>query len=156
MDMGRRSLLKGLSTGGAFAALFAAGLLRPVKALAAEWNKAAFEAKDVAGAMKGMGASSAPESKDIVLNAPGIAENGAVVPISVVSNLPNTTQISILVDGNPFPLAGSFDFADGALPDVGVRLKFSKTSTVRTVVVAGGKTYTAQKEVKVTAGGCGG
>ncbi len=156
MNETRRGVLKRLGAGGAFAALFATGLLRPLKAMAAEWNNAAFEAKDVAGAMKDIGAAGAPDSKDIVLNAPGIAENGAVVPVSVVSNIPNTTKISILVDGNPFPLAGSFDFANGALPDVGVRLKFSKTSTVRAVVLAGGKTYTTQKEVKVTAGGCGG
>ncbi|HTY98746.1 MAG TPA: thiosulfate oxidation carrier protein SoxY [Rhodocyclaceae bacterium] len=156
MNEMRRSALQRLSRGGALAVLFAAGLMRPIKALAAEWSSAAFEAKDVPAALKGIGAAGAAESKDVVLNAPGIAENGAVVPISVVSNLPNTTQISILVDANPFPLAGSFDLANGALPDVGVRLKFSKSSTVRAVVLAGGKTYTTQKEVKVTAGGCGG
>jgi sulfur-oxidizing protein SoxY len=148
--------LRGMCTGGAFAALLAAGLMRPVKALAAEWNGAAFQAKDVPDAMKDIGAAAAAESKDIVLNAPGIAENGAVVPIAVISNIPNTTQISIVVDANPFPLAGSFNFANGAIPDVGVRLKFSKTSTVRAVVLADGKTYTTEKQVKVTAGGCGG
>ena len=141
--------------GGTCAAMYAIGMLRPGAAFAANVN-AALEAKDVAGAMSGIGAANAPASKDIVLNAPTIAENGAVVPVSVVSNLPNTTQVSILVDGNPFPLAGSFDLTNGALPEVGVRIKFSKTSTVRAVVIADGKSYTAQREVKVTAGGCGG
>lgn len=153
MDMMRRSLLGKLGGAGA---LLAAGLLRPLAAFAAEWNKTAFEAKDVAGAMSGIGAGNAAESKDVVLNAPGIAENGAVVPISVTSNLPGTTEISVFVDQNPFPLAGSFRFSGDALPEVGVRLKFGKTSTVRAVVVANGKAYTTWKDVKVTAGGCGG
>lgn len=152
MTMTRRSALLRL---GGIGTLLAAGLLRPLQALA-DWNKAAFEAKDVAGAMTGIGAAGAAESKDIVLNAPGIAENGAVVPISVISNIPGTTEISVFVDQNPFPLAGSFRLSGDALPDVGVRLKFSKTSTVRAVVIAGGKAYTTHKDVKVTAGGCGG
>jgi sulfur-oxidizing protein SoxY len=145
-----------MGAGSALAAMLVTGLMRPIQALAAEWNKAAFEAKSVADAMKSIGTSAAAESKDIVLTAPSIAENGAVVPISVVSNIPNTTNISIFVDKNPFPLAGSFEFANGALPEVSVRLKFSDTSSVRAVVMAGGKAYTTQKDVKVTAGGCGG
>jgi sulfur-oxidizing protein SoxY len=156
MDRMRRNLLGRLGGAGMVTALFAAGLLKPLKALAAEWNKSAFEAKDVNGAMSAIGAGGAAESKDIVLNAPGIAENGSVVPISVVSNIPGTTEISVFVDQNPFPLAGSFRFSGDALPDVGVRLKFGKTSTVRAVVMANGKAYTTWKDVKVTAGGCGG
>jgi sulfur-oxidizing protein SoxY len=152
----RRNVLGRLGGAGAYAALLAAGLLRPLQAFAADWNKAAFEAKEVAGALKAIGAGGAVESADVVLNAPGIAENGAVVPISVVSRIPGTSEISVFVDENPFPLAGSFQFSGDALPDVGVRLKFGKTSTVRAVVIAGGKAYTARKEVKVTAGGCGG
>lgn len=156
MNVRRRDILKHIGSGSAFAALLASGLLRPVTAFAAQWNKPSFESKDMAAAMKNLDAASAVESKDIVLTAPAIAENGAVVPISVVSNIPNTTRISILVEKNPFPLAGSFEMAEGALPDVGVRLKFSQTSNVRAVVTAGGKAYMTQKEVKVTAGGCGG
>jgi sulfur-oxidizing protein SoxY len=156
MNMSRRSILKHLGTGGTFAALLVSGLMRPITAFAAQWNKPGFESKDMAAAMKNLDAAAAADSKDIVLTAPAIAENGAVVPISVVSNIPNTTRISILVEQNPFPLAGSFELAEGALADVGVRLKFSKTSNVRAVVTAGGKAYMTQKEVKVTAGGCGG
>lgn len=156
MNLTRRTLLKHLGTGGAFGTLLISGLMRPITALAAPWSKPSFESKDMAAAMKNIDAAAAVESKDIVLTAPAIAENGAVVPISVVSNIPNTTRISILVEKNPFPLAGSFDMAEGALPDVGMRLKFSQTSNVRAVVTAGGKSYMTQKEVKVTAGGCGG
>ncbi|MDD5296839.1 MAG: thiosulfate oxidation carrier protein SoxY [Rhodocyclaceae bacterium] len=152
----RRSVLRSMGAGSALAAMLVTGLIRPIQAFAADWSKAAFEAKTVPDGMKAIGASGAAESKDVVITAPAIAENGAVVPISVVSNIPNTNSISIFVDKNPMPLAGSFEFANGALPDVAVRLKFSDTSVVRAVVMAGGKAYTSHKEVKVTAGGCGG
>ena len=156
MHVTRRNMLKHLGSGGAFAALLVSGLMKPLTAFAAPWNKPSFESKDMAAAMKNLDAAAAIESKDIVLTAPAIAENGAVVPISVVSNIPNTTRISILVEQNPLPLASSFELAEGAVADVGIRLKFSKTSNVRAVVTAGGKAYMTQKEVKVTAGGCGG
>lgn len=156
MNVTRRNLFKHIGGGGVLAVLLGSGLMRPLAALAAPWSKPSFESKDMAAAMKNIDAAGAIESKDIVLNAPAIAENGAVVPVSVVSNIPNTTRISILVEKNPMPLAGSFELSEGALADVGVRLKFSQTSNVRAVVTAGGKSYMTQKEVKVTAGGCGG
>lgn len=154
MDKLRRTLLKG--AGGALAAALAAGVLIPTRVLAAEWNKSAFEAKDLADALRGLGASAAADSKDILLRAPDIAENGAVVPIDISSNIPNTTSIAVLVEKNPNALSAYFDFANGALPDASVRLKLAQTSMVKVVVKAGGKFYTVQKEVKVTVGGCGG
>lgn len=156
MDMIRRTLLKGVGSTGALAAVVAAGVLKPSQVLAADWNKAAFDAKDMAGALKGVGASAAADHKDLLLKAPEIAENGAVVPVDVVSNIPNTTSISIFVDKNPMPLSAHFDFANGAVADVSVRLKMGQTSTVKAVAKADGKFYSAQREVKVTAGGCGG
>ncbi len=154
MDKLRRTLLKG--AGGALVAALAAGVLIPTRVLAAEWNKSAFEAKDLASALKSLGASAAADSKDILFRAPDIAENGAVVPIDIVSNIPNTTSIAVLVEKNPNALAAYFDFANGAVPDVSVRLKLAQTSMVKAVVKADGKFYTVQKEVKVTVGGCGG
>lgn len=156
MNTTRRTVLKGTAASGTLAGLIAAGLLRPTQVLAADWNKAAFEAKDMAGAMKGVGAASAADSKDIVLKAPDIAENGAVVPVEAISNIAGTTALSILVDKNPQPLSAHFTFANGALPEVSVRLKLGQTSIVKVVAQAGGKYYTVQKEVKVTVGGCGG
>jgi len=157
MNIVRRNLLRSAGAGGALAAMLAAGILKPTAVLAAEWNKNAFEAKDTAGAVKALGASSAAENKDLSMTAPEIAENGAVVPIEVISKLPGTTSISILVDKNPFPLSASFDFAEGGIPEVAVRLKLSQTSLVKAVAkTADGKFYTVQKEVKVTVGGCGG
>ncbi len=156
MNPTRRTVLKGTGATAALVAMVGAGVLKPTAAYAADWNKAAFEAKDVAGAIKGMGGASAADSKDLVLTAPDIAENGAVVPVSAVSNIPNTTALAILVDKNPQPLSSYFEFANGAVPDVAVRLKLGQTSMVRVVAKADGKFFVAQKEVKVTVGGCGG
>jgi sulfur-oxidizing protein SoxY len=131
--------------------------LRPTAVWAADWNKAAFEAKETAAAMKSLGANATADSKDLTVKAPDIAENGAVVPVDVVSKIPNTVSISVLVDKNPSPLSASFDFAEGAEAEVSVRLKLSQTSNVKAVAkTADGKYYVAQKEVKVTVGGCGG
>ncbi|MDK9724789.1 MAG: thiosulfate oxidation carrier protein SoxY [Sterolibacteriaceae bacterium MAG5] len=157
MDMIRRTLLKGMGSTGVLAAAVAAGVLKPTGAWAQEWNRAAFEAKDMSAAMKGIGAASAADSKDLLLKAPDIAENGAVVPVDVTSNIPNTISIAVLADKNPLPLSAAFDFANGAMPEISVRLKLSQTSNVKAVAkTADGKYYTVQKEVKVTVGGCGG
>src|ERR1700704_4269519 len=145
MNSIRRTLL------GAAAAL----LLKPFAALAA-WNESAFGAKTPQDALKGIGASSAPLSKDIVIEAPQIAENGAVVPIEITSNIPGTASIAVLIDKNPFPLVGKFDFMEGALPFVKLNAKVGETSEVRVLAEAGGKYYVATKEIKVTIGGCGG
>jgi len=155
MNTLRRNVLRGAGSASAVAVAVAAGLLKPTEVMAA-WNKAAFEAKDMDDAMKGMGASGAVDSKAITIKAPDIAENGAVVPVEVTSTLPNTTNISIFAEKNGTPLVGSFAFSNGAPGYVSTRIKMGTTSLVRAVVTAGGKTYTAAKEVKVTIGGCGG
>jgi sulfur-oxidizing protein SoxY len=156
MDMIRRTVLKGAGATGVLAGLLAAGVLKPTLAYASDWNKAAFEAKDMDGAVKAFGGDGAADHKDLVMKAPEIAENGAVVPIDVTSNIPNTSAIAILVKMNPLPLSSHFEFANGAMADVSVRLKVSQTSIIRAVAKADGKFYSTQKEVKVTVGGCGG
>jgi len=138
------------------AAAFAVGLLRPSDALA-EWNKGAFEAKTVNDALKNLNVVSFAESQDIAIKAPEIAENGAVVPIEVQSNIAGTKTISVLIERNPFPYVATFDVSQGALPFVALRVKVGESSNVRVVVAtADGKFYTAHQEVKVTIGGCGG
>ena len=157
MDALRRTLLKGAGATGAIAAAMAAGVLKPSQVLAAEWNRAAFDAKDVAGALKGLGCAGAADNTGIVIKAPDIAENGAVVPVDVSSSIPNTLFLAVLVDKNPLPLSAAFDFANGALPELALRLKLGQTSLVEVVAkTADGKFYRAKKEVKVTVGGCGG
>jgi sulfur-oxidizing protein SoxY len=154
MDRSRRTVIKAATAVGIFAA-FGAGLLKPGRALAAR-NQSAFEAKSAIDAMKALGITNAEESKDIVIRAPDIAENGAVVPIDVTSNIPGTTSISVFIEKNPFPYTGTFDFATGSVPFVHLRAKMGETSPVRVVAAAGGRYYTTAKEVKVTIGGCGG
>ena len=136
-------------------ALLLAGLLKPFAALAA-WNQAAFASKSSADALKSLGTASAESSGQILIEAPQIAENGAVVPIEVTSNIPGTTSLAVLVEKNPYPLVAKFDFKEGALPFVKINAKMGETSDVRVVATAGGKSYTATKEIKVTIGGCGG
>jgi len=137
------------------AAALVAGLALPLRALAA-WNKEAFQAKSAADALKSLGVASSAESKDVVIEAPQIAENGAVVPIEITSNVPNTKSIALVIEKNPFPLAAKFDFAEGAAPYVKVNVKVGESSFVRVLAEAGGKFYSASKEIKVTIGGCGG
>jgi len=141
-------------TFGLVAALGAA-LLKPVRGLAA-WNQGAFQAKSTLDGMKALGITNPQDTQDIVIRAPDIAENGAVVPMDITSNIPGTTSISVFIEKNPFPYTGTFDFAAGAVPFVHLRAKMGETSPVRVVVAAGGKFYTTAKEVKVTIGGCGG
>lgn len=155
MNALRRNVLKGATGAGAVAVAVAAGLLKPTQALAA-WNKNAFEAKNVGDVLKGLGAASPADSKDITIKAPDIAENGAVVPVEVTSNLAGTTSIAIIAEKNGTPLVGNYNLAGGAVGFISTRIKMGQTSLVRAVVNAGGKSYTTAKEVKVTIGGCGG
>jgi sulfur-oxidizing protein SoxY len=150
----RRTFLKLTGGTGALAVAVATGMLRSGQAWSA-WNEGAFSSKALADALKNIGASNLIDSKDIVITAPDIAENGAVVPVAVASKIPNTQTISILAEKNPFPLVATFDVSNGSEGYVSTRLKMGQTSNVRAVVKADGKFYTAIKEVKVTIGGCG-
>ncbi len=155
MNQLRRTFLKLSGAAGTLALAVGAGLLKTGEALAATWNKAGFESKAVADALKSLGAANPAESKDIIITAPDIAENGAVVPVAVTSKIPNTQSISIIAEKNPFPLASTFEVANGAEGYVSTRLKMGETSNVRAVVKADGKFFYAVKEVKITIGGCG-
>ena len=155
MNALRRNVLKGATGAGAVAVAVAAGLITPTRVLAAS-PRTAFEAKNVADALKGMGASSPADSKDISIKAPDIAENGAVVPVEITSNIAGTTSIAIIAEKNANPLVADFDFSGGTQGYISTRIKMGSTAMVRAVVSAGGKSYTATKEVKVTIGGCGG
>jgi sulfur-oxidizing protein SoxY len=159
MQAKRRDALKAGSAATVYALAVAAGLIRPGEARAqAAWNKAAFEAKSFAEASKALGAASVAESAEVRFAnpTPDIAENGAVVPITVASNLPRTQSISILVAKNPNTLAASFDIGEGAEQFISTRVKMGETSDVYALVKADGRFFYAKKEIKVTIGGCGG
>ena len=156
MNQLRRAFLKNAGAIGTVAVAVATGLFKPFAAFAATWNSQAFTAKDPAEAFKAAGYDGAADSSDIVIKAPDIAENGAVVPVSATSNIPGTTSMAIFVEKNPAPLIADFSFSNGAEPYISTRIKMAKTSIVRVSVKAGGKIYTNSREVKVTIGGCGG
>jgi sulfur-oxidizing protein SoxY len=156
MNEGRRVVLRSAGATGALAAALAAGLLKPERVLAASWDESAFRKKDLADALKSIGAQDAVASKEVVLDAPEIAENGAVVPVEITSHVPGTTSIAVVIDKNPFPLTSKFDFMEGALPYVKLNVKMGQSSNIRVIAEAGGKHYVAMREVKVTIGGCGG
>ncbi|WP_019447600.1 thiosulfate oxidation carrier protein SoxY [Cupriavidus sp. BIS7] len=161
MNQTRRQALKAGGNLALMGALFATGLTRSVLARAAEqaaagWNPAAFATTSVDGTIKALNGTSAAQSAEITLTAPSIAENGAVVPITVTSNLPKTQSIAILVEKNPNTLAAAFDLAEGTTPTVNTRVKMGQSSNVYALVKADDKFYVTSKEVKVTLGGCGG
>lgn len=154
--MTRRQFLRATLLCGGYVAIVAAGWLRCARALAAEWNKPAFDATALADTLKNIGATSVSESDQIQLKAPEIAENGAIVPIEITSRIASTQTIYIIADRNPQPLVAIFDIEPGLEPFISTRIKMGESSKVRVLVKAGDKFYAAVQEVKVTIGGCGG
>ena len=121
------------------------------------FNKSAFEAKNVADAVKAYGAGAPVESKDVTLTAPDIAENGAVVPMAAASTLAGVKHLLVLVEKNPNALVAKFDVSDAVEPSFATRAKMGQTSDVYAVAITNdGKAFYNKKEVKVTLGGCGG
>ena len=155
-SMKRRIFLKGSLATGAIGMAASAGLLTPRISLDA-WSKEAFEATDVNSALTGLfGSSDLAGSDKIKIKAPDIAENGAVVPVSVTTDISGAESISIIAEKNALPMTASFVLGTGTEGYVSTRIKMGKTSSVIAVVKADGKLYSTGKEVKVTIGGCGG
>jgi len=149
MQLMRRSLLK--------AGLIVGGVMALPRLLFAAWPEKAFASKKREEALMELyGSKDVSTSDAVVLTAPDIAENGAVVPVSVSSSLEKVESIAIVVDNNPSPLTATFELGEGAVAEVSTRIKMGKTSNVLAVVKADGKLYGVEKEVKVTIGGCGG
>lgn len=153
INMERRKALKMGGGLGLFGFLAAFGLIQSGTAWA-ERNSRIFDAKTMDEAFDAMGVAIPKNSDAIQLTAPEIAENGAVVPITVTSSLVHTEQIAILVDKNPTMLVANFLFPEGTEGFVTTRIKMAQTSSIIVLVKADGKFYRASQEVKVTAGGC--
>jgi sulfur-oxidizing protein SoxY len=132
------------------------GLVPAFAAANDKYPEDAFKQKSDADAIKALYGKTAEASDKVKLDAPEIAENGSVVPIGVSTTLADVTSISFLVSENPNALVASYKIPAGTVPSVANRIKMAKTSNVIVVVEAGGKLYSATKEVKVTVGGCGG
>jgi sulfur-oxidizing protein SoxY len=152
----RRLILKGAGS----VALAGLGIVsfRPLAASAANdrYPEDAFKQREANEAIKLLYGRTAEPSDKVKLDAPEIAENGAVVPISIATTLTDVTSVSFLVPENPNVLAAYYKIPPGSMPNVANRLKMARTSNVIVIVEAGGKLYSATKEVKVTVGGCGG
>lgn len=133
-----------------------AGLIQPGDVFAAGWNGQVFDAKSLDEALKAMGGDKFSTSVQVVISAPDIAENGAVVPVAVSSSATNTEKIAILVEKNPTPMSAVFTIPAGTESSISTRVKMTGTSNVHALVKADGKWLLATKEIKVTLGGCGG
>lgn len=144
--MHRRNFLLGL---------FSLVILAPMNALAAAWNKLAFESVKLAEASQNLGVSHEVYSAGIQIIAPERAENGAVVQVEVKSNIAHTESIAILVENNPTPLIAHFKFSHGAEPFVVTRIKMAETSDIKVVVKAANQYFTNSKNVVVLENGCG-
>ena len=159
LDRARRMILKGAAVCGVAGLGLAELPLLLQQAQAADakgWPAEAFKQKNEAGVLKALYGKTATASDKIDVDAPEIAENGAVVPIAVKSSLPKVTAIAIMVLNNPFTLTAAYKIPEGTEAMVANRLKMAKTSKVVAVVESDGKLYSASKVVKVTVGGCGG
>jgi len=119
-----------------------------------ETKPKAWDATKVDAAIKEIFGADATESKKVKLKAPDIAENGAVIPVTVESK--TATRVAIFQDANPEALVAVFDVPKGGIVDYSVRIKMAKTGNVFAVIEDGGKLLKASKQVKVTIGGCGG
>ena len=156
MNMKRRVFLKGTLASGTVAVALGAGLLTSGQVLAS-WPESAFGPRSFSDALKNLHKSDQLSASDkIEIEAPDIAENGMVVPITVKTSLGNVESIQILVEKGNSPLSSSFEMTPAVAGFVSTRIKMGQTSDVVAVVKSGGKLYSARKEVKVTIGGCGG
>ena len=152
MQTRREMLTRSASVAAALAGL---GLLP--QAAQAAWSQAAFDAKTMGDLMKALGTSGPTESKDVTITGPDIAENGAVVPVGASTTLAGARRILLLVEKNPSMLAALFEVTDAVEPNISTRVKMGQSSNVIAVVItADNKVLFAQKEIKVTLGGCGG
>lgn len=148
MKARRRLVLKCILALGAIAAW-------PRLLLAARPDSA-FSANDADNAIAELFEQTPVGSDQIKMKIPDIAENGAVVPVTVSTDLDNVDSISIVVVNNPTPLAATFILTPRSIPSVSVRIKMGQSSQVLALVSAGGNLYSTAKDVKVTIGGCGG
>lgn len=117
----------------------------------------AFKANNVDSVMSELfGNTPIVKSSDIIFEIPEIAANGAVVPVSVRTDIKGVQAIYIIIDKNPNPLSSIFELNKGSVADISTRVKMGTTSMTRALVKTPNKVYMASKEVKVTIGGCGG
>ena len=150
MTIKRRNILKYIGLVGGF-------LLFPVKLLA-EWPASAFKAETLQDAISKLNNSgvSSIETDKLNLKVPAIAENGALVPVTVSTDMDGIMRLSIIVEKNPNPLVADFELTSNAVPAIKIRVKMAETSNVIALAQTRDRLYTRTQEVKVTLGGCDG
>ena len=147
-DKNRRRLVQGLLALTALA-------LTPLRVWAR--NIEAFQATSPDAALQSLfGDKAVSDSDKVQLKVPDIAENGAVVPVTVESSLAGVSSISIIVVENPNPLSARFQVTPGVAANISTRIKMGTSSDVIAAVETEQGVYLARKNVKVTIGGCGG
>jgi sulfur-oxidizing protein SoxY len=156
MSVSRRQVLQAGGGAALYSALASMGFFAANPAMASAWKADWFGTKNVADTLKVMGIAAAPDSADIVITSPDIAENGAVVPVGITSKIAKTEMAALLIEKNPAMMAGFYEFTADAVADVSMRVKMGQSSDVIAIVKADGKFFMAKKEIKVTLGGCGG
>jgi sulfur-oxidizing protein SoxY len=156
MSVSRRQVIKAGGGAALYSALASIGFFQANPAMASAWKADWFSAKNVPDTLKAMGIAAAPDSAEITITSPDIAENGAVVPVGIASKMPKTEMAALLVEKNPAMLAGFYEFTPDAVADVSMRVKMGQSSDVIAIVKADGKFFMSKKEIKVTLGGCGG
>ena len=133
-------------------------LLIPAKGYA-RWDETAYNEVDIADSIRSIGIRNPGElrdaSKNIELSLPEIAENGAIVPIKILSKIPKTERIFVFAEKNPQPLVSDYMFTSDVEPFVASRIKMGETAFVHVIVLADGIFYRTARQVKVTIGGCG-
>lgn len=95
------------------------------------------------------------DSGQLHLEAPDIAEDGAIVPVTVESSLPDVDSVWVFVEKNPVPLAARFTLDQSLAPFVSLRVKMNESCDLVAVVKSGEAYFSARKPVRVVVGGCG-
>ena len=148
----KRTFLKHTST------LLALPLFSGVKFAFADWQKELFDHANADDLINTLTNNQIATTSDAIhIKAPEIAENGAVVPITVKTSIDNVNMISTLVDNNPSPLTSSYEINSKIEAYISTRVKMAKSSNIIALVsTTDNQHFTASKSIKVTIGGCGG
>jgi sulfur-oxidizing protein SoxY len=154
--MKRREFVQSTTGAAALGLAVSTGLFPAAASAQVAWNKAAFEAKNLADVVKALGGTAASENNDVILSAPEIAENGNVVRLGAQSSIAGTTWLGLVVEKNPAALTAGFDVIPGTDANMSTNVKMGQSTNVYALAKVGDKFFYAVKEVKVTLGGCGG
>ncbi len=155
-DVTRRLFLKSAGATSVLGLGLGLGLVRPARAMPSGWPTVAFQQKHPEGAAHALFGGRQAHPGGVTLEVAELAENGAVVPVTVRSTLLGVQTIALVVDHNPFPLVTLVRIGAGAAGFLKTRIKMNKTSPVRAYVQTAQGLHVATHTVKVTVGGCGG